>query len=581
VTAWFSQIALPRWTTYSQKPFFRLARLFVQRTFRGTGDAGQDELGFGTGLLLALLSLPGGFYSILLFSKYSTFLQWMRGEQVNDLVTAALPDEYFLIVISTVVTGLVAVWQWDSLFPDRRDFANLVPLPLSALSIFGANFTAIFFLAALLALDVNAASGLLFPFVVSASGGSFLFFVHFLGIHVFVVLLASTFSFFSILLIVGLLTLVLPYAIFRRVSLYLRAIVIACLVATLATSFAVPPRLGNLTDSLVQLLPPVWFFGLYELLRGISNPLAHLGRAALIASAVAPVAAAACYASSYRRVFIRIPETVDRVPTHQTARLSWAFRLLDRTVLNTPFQQAGFRFVIKSLFRNERQGLILGGFLGLGVITAAQFLFSAIPISKVTPSAELLAIPLILSYCIILGLRFAFAVPTDIRANWIFQLCIDRTAYECVPLGRRILLASVVPWLITIVFPLYTHLWGWRVGVMEAFVVTAWSSVLVEILLLHFRSIPFTRPYPSFRDSAVVVAISYILGFFGFVMVTAYLELGALHNSSIIAVLIALPVGAWYVLSQIRRGIPDIDRELVFEQSTIRPFELLDLSKGN
>ena len=77
------------------------------------------------------------------------------------------------------------------------------------------------------------------------------------------------------------------------------------------------------------------------------------------------------------------------------------------------------------------------------------------------------------------------------------------------------------------------------------------------------------------------ILTSYILGFFGFVMVTAYLELGALHNSSIIALLIALPVGAWYVLSQIRRGIPDIDRELVFEQSTIRPFELLDLSKGN
>src|SRR5438445_13379999 len=72
----------------------------------------------------------------------------------------------------------------------------------------------------------------------------------------------------------------------------LRAMIIACLVATLATSFAVPPRLGNLADSLAQLLPPVWFLGLYELLRGISSPLAHLGRAALTASAVAPVAAA-------------------------------------------------------------------------------------------------------------------------------------------------------------------------------------------------------------------------------------------------------------------------------------------------
>ena len=44
------------------------------------------------------------------------------------------------------VTGAVAVWRWDAIFPDRRDFMNLVPLPISTRTIFFANLVAVLFL---------------------------------------------------------------------------------------------------------------------------------------------------------------------------------------------------------------------------------------------------------------------------------------------------------------------------------------------------------------------------------------------------------------------------------------------------
>ena len=50
-----------RWEEHSQRPFWRMVRLFVARIFRGGGDADTDGLDLGIGLVLTLLALPGGF----------------------------------------------------------------------------------------------------------------------------------------------------------------------------------------------------------------------------------------------------------------------------------------------------------------------------------------------------------------------------------------------------------------------------------------------------------------------------------------------------------------------------------------
>jgi hypothetical protein len=573
-----------QWNIWSRKPFTTLVRLFLGRIFRGGGESGQDELDLSMGLVLTLLPLPGAFYSVFLFEKYSTLLQWMQGRTDVDPLSAAFPDEYFFIAFSMVVTGIVAVWRWDSIFPDRRDYANLVPLPLSTLNIFFANLLAILLLTLVLAIDVNAASALLFPLVVSASVNAFSFFAQFFLVHGFVLVLASLFSFFAVFAIVGILMVTLPYVVFRRISLYLRGIIIACLVALLSTSFAVPSMIEQ-PGSAVRFLPPVWFLGLCQLLRGRASPaLANLGRAALIGLAAVIATAFVTYALSYRRCFTRIAETTDVSPPCSDIHLGRIFRALDRTILTSPFQRAGYRFVMKTLLRSEHHGLVLGGFFGLGVVTASQFLFAAFngkPLQAGSlPSAEVLGVPLILSYCIILGMRLVFDIPTEIRANWVFRLSLDKTGHECVPLARKVMLTFVLPWVFAIALPLYTYLWGWRVGLLQTAVVTLWSLLLAEILLLRFRKIPFTCSYPPFRDSAVVIVLLYILGFFLFVVVTSNLEYWALSDPVLILWLAGIAVVVWYVLTRFQEGRVEVDEELIFEEVPHGGFELLDLGHG-
>jgi hypothetical protein len=186
------------WTEWRQRRLARLVRLFTARIFRGSGDSDAEGLDLGVGLVLTLLALPGGFVAVLLFPKYGTLLQWMRGVVNADVAATALPDEYFFIVLSMVVTGAVAVWRWDSIFPDRRDYLNLVPLPISRWTIPLANFVAVMFLAVLIAVDVNGASAVLFPLAVGSTQTHFIFFARFAGVHALAVILASVFAFFAV-----------------------------------------------------------------------------------------------------------------------------------------------------------------------------------------------------------------------------------------------------------------------------------------------------------------------------------------------------------------------------------------------
>src|SRR5579862_2528497 len=106
------------WEDLSERPFWRMVQLFAARIFRGGGDADAEGLDLGVGLVLTLLAMPGGFVSLLLLNKYGTLLQWLRGIPNVDPLLITLPDEYFFIVLSMTVTGAVAVWRWDAIFPD-------------------------------------------------------------------------------------------------------------------------------------------------------------------------------------------------------------------------------------------------------------------------------------------------------------------------------------------------------------------------------------------------------------------------------------------------------------------------------
>jgi hypothetical protein len=569
------------WEPYSRRSFPTLLRVFIGRVFHGGGDSGASEMDVALGVVLILLALPGVMVSLLLFEKYGSLIRWMRGDGVFDPFTATIPDEYFFIVLSMVVTGAAAIWRWDALFLDRRDYTNIIPLPISLRRIFVGNFAAILLLAAALTLDVNAASFVLFPVAVVGSQNSLSLFLRFGAGHAVTVVLASAFSFFAVFAVIGLLMAILPYALFRRISLYVRFVIALFFLGLLATSFTVPSYLAQaerMNAGGISSLPPVWFLGICETLWGSGhNPFfAAMTRSALSALGISLAVAVLSYALSFRRSFIRIPETAEVGPLPRSQFHLLPVNLFDRAILRDPPQRACFHFITRTLLRSEAHLQIASAFVAMGLVVSAQCLASAIHTNSATmlrnPSEDFLSIPFILSFCIILGIRFAFEIPADLRANWVFAVWIDHDALQTRPIARKILLTFSLAPLVPICFVSSAILWGFGIGLLHTVIFAACAVAFVELLLLRFRKIPFTCTYPPFQSHSALILVGYL---FGFVIFTSYLpelELWSLAEPWRTSLFIPL-VGAVLVsVQQYRKQMLDMDKHLIFEESSASGF---------
>jgi len=577
------------WDYYRQRPFLRLVDLFVARVFRGGGDADAEGLDLGIGLVLTLLAMPGGFVSLLLLDKYGTFAQWLRGVTNVDVLQAALPDEYFFIVLSMVVTGAVAVWRWDAIFPDRRDYMNLVPLPIATRTIFLANLVAVMYLACLIAVDVNAMSCILFPAVVAATQLKFLFFVKFAAVHAMGVLLASIFSFLVVFSVMGLLMAILPAAAFRRASAYIRGIVVVYLVTLLCTTAAVPGLLRHAqgpAPGWTFILPSCWFLGLCQWMRGRANPaMVELARLTLPLLAATLMIAFGAYVTGYRRQFARIGELSETASTsrrQESAALRTGLaRGLSRFMLRTPLQLGCFSFVWKTLRRSAAHRLVLTAVAGLGLVLSSQALMNAVddvPSARqaaLTPDA--LSIPFILTFLIIAGLRVVFEIPVELRANWLFQLMIDADQQECERLARNVILIFVIPCISIIIFPIYAYLEGLTIASLHTLLVATWSVLFTNILLVRFRKLPFTCTLPLFKQHSIVILLSFGFGFLLYALSTPEFESSALLQPQRMAGLLPVAIVAWFIPHQLAKSTPEIDQRVIYEESPGRQFELLQL----
>jgi hypothetical protein len=264
-------------------------------------------------------------------------------------------------------------------------------------------------------------------------------------------------------------------------------------------------------------------------------------------------------------------------------RTHWPTRLVewfDTWILPTPFQKGGFHFVWRTLFRSEVHRLALASILGLGIVLSSQFLASAVQTKSAvgsTPSADALAVPFVLAFLIVVGLRIVFEIPADLRQNWVFRFTLDAEHHQCATLARKVILAFVLPWLFLVGFPLYVHFDGWLVASLHILLAAAWSMLLANVLLMNFRKFPFTCPMPVFQQHSIVTLLGGALGFFFFAIATPQAEARALAEP--VWMLAFVPVAAlfWYIPRQIEKDAIDVERRLVFEEAPSRAVQVLQL----
>src|SRR5450755_4121358 len=149
--------------------FRELARHFFSRFFDNDlvalGESAGDMRATVVNIL-AMLAAPGMLLPFLFLSKYVKLQD--APMYVRDL--ASLGEKEFFICFSMTVMGLVTVIEWEMLFPDRRDYANLTPLPIRLGTMFASKMAALLGFLTIFTVTINAFSPVMFPAVVAQKG---------------------------------------------------------------------------------------------------------------------------------------------------------------------------------------------------------------------------------------------------------------------------------------------------------------------------------------------------------------------------------------------------------------------------
>ncbi len=480
--------------------------------------------------------------------------------------------EHFLIATTMLVVGLFAVLSWDSTFPDRRDVLVLAPLPVRARTMFLAKVAAVATSLSLTVVLLHGASGLIWPlafsiqatpqmlpaftldappasipmaFVLVPASSGFPGLLRWFGAYWFTMLASGVFIYCCVLCVQGLASQLLPRRQFLRVSGILQLGAFCLFVC----GYFLQPVFGGLASfsapeirRLLFWVPSYWFLGLFHELNGSMHPaLAPLARQAWIGLAVVLCGTAVAYTLSYLRTLRRIVEEPDITPGLR--RLGWLPRFGNR------MQTAIGQFSVRTLARSRQHRMILAFYLGIG-FALTIYLLRAPEMKSPAPDAAasdpwreantpLLAASIVMMALAVVGTRVVFALPLELRANWIFRITGVPPGPETLAAGRRsLLLLSVTPvWLGSAV--LCWRLWPWRQAAGHLAILWLIGIILADLCLHGFRKIPFTCSYLPGKSQVNMVFLGAV-GLLWGVMLSVKLERQVLHDLRGTAWMVAL-----------------------------------------
>jgi hypothetical protein len=522
--------------------FIALVRHFFGRFFDNEFIAQNADVQVTVTKTLALLASPG---MLLPFFRYTTYLA-LDGYPPEARLATLWFDRCFFFSFAILVMGGVTVLEWEALFPDRRDYVSLIPLPIRARTIFLAKVGALVMFLLGFTAAVSAVSTVLFPII------SF----RFESTHTFAsvglktlagmaglgwtmaaqgisVLAASAFVFLSLIALEGLLLNILSTGGFRRASVYVQC---AMIFALLSLFFLFPNIAASIPDlkarqaPLLYAFPPAWFLGLNEVLLGSTDPVFRsLARGAEIAVSGAGLVAAVAYTLAYRRHVRKTLESIEGSEAARTRVDVWLSALADR-ISQHPTERAVVAFIGKTMARSARHRIFLAAYTGVGCAFVLQALVGT------GLKQAWLSIPLVLSFFILSGMRYIFTLPSELPANWLFRVSESEERRKALDGARTAMLWFGVAPLFAALAPFYFVLWPSGVALAHLVFSVVISILLVEVLLLDFWKIPFTCSYPPGKANVTILWIFYWLAFTTYAYSMATLEAWmVLHPARLIA----------------------------------------------
>ncbi len=511
----------------------------------------------------SIVAAPGLILAFFLQNSYPERPLWGRIE-----------DQYFFVLYSFVAMAGVAIFEWETLFPDRLDFLVLAPLPLRPRHLLLAKAVA---LSGFLALFLVAANGFGVFMLPAVSKGVFWRMVWAQGVAVG---LAGLFAISSIMAVGGLLVCVLPSNLFRRVMWVLQVIATAALGFLIVAYARFGDDMAKVLENpgtVARCVPPIWFLGVYQkLLHGASaqafaEPASHTAWLAVGAG----IGAAILF---YPLAWIRMQRmAIQGDSTRANAPVRW-WAFLQGRLISTSAERAIFSFIGKTMSRNSRYQVYLAIYCGIGVALA---LSCSIQLSVQAGRPQLAAsrfglhavLPLLL-FWIVAGLHSTFAVPQNLPARWIFRVAgVEQQA--CVHATRRWVAGVGLLAIITLTALCVGLGWEWRALLVQAVWGSCFCLTLVESFFVAQRGAPFTRPRSPGKTNLPAVLTLYIGVLPPLLYSIAWIELRAEQRLMELFLPVLLSCAIWGALRWIRARLIWVGEE---SETADGEFQLLGLN---
>ena len=453
------------------------------------------------GVLAAFLSV-----GILVFSTYSKRYAILNSPTHSTLAlyrSELRSDLLVFIGLASVLTAVLTLLQWQSLFPNRRDCLAFASLPISGRDIFLAKSGALMVLFTGYVLSINLPWAILFTTAMSGPWQENPSTLVLIAATFVTMAGACCFAFSILLALQGVLLNLLPAPIFDGVSVWIQGVLFVSMLGTL-------PLAGRQPHA--EWWPGTWFLHLWE---SIVLGDAERARTALLGIAIPTLVAIGAYLAGYHRHHrILLEAPIGRGDTTKSDRLAKLGSRLLETWIRRPQEQAAFAFIWKTLVRSRSHRLLLLAWVGLAVGWIVEGM-----LNMPTPSLKnqgvygmiVTASPLALALLAVIALRHLFSLPVTHSAKWIFEIEEHDGASAWLSAVDRFVICCGIAPVCLAGLPASIAVLGWQRAVIVTVLVFLTAALWFEAVFRNWSKLPFTCSYSAPRRPFAITLVQYAI----------------------------------------------------------------------
>jgi putative ABC transport system permease protein len=489
-----------------------LVRAFLARFFENEVTAGAHDLKAALFWLIALLAMPGAIVPALIglgnaipvnpYQPDPSTWGWAmiaKYQGVEVLRSVSRADKTLYIGFAMMASAMLSAITWSSVLPDRRDALVLGILPVRPASIIGAKLAALAIYVILVSVAMHALASLSFGFFLAAEN-TMGFAVRGIAAHFVASCLASVFVCLVVVALQGVVLVLAGPRRFARASAVMQAALVGTVVLGLVTlplvsSSVVDSLAGNGPQARSWILhtPPLWFLGIYEWVIGAPGPqLQQLAGTAMTALGCVLLTILVTYPLACRRLLVNAIENTSGFG--RVGRWSALARLIARACGRHPDVRAVSQHYLATMARVGTHRFVMSIAVGAAIawsLPSWMTLASGVPAA---PRTDLLSLPITAMFFILVGLRTAVALPSEIQASWIFDVRSPDPDRVRQAVERTMFIVGVVP-VVLISSAAFLYLWGPAFAALHAVSALAIGAFLTELVLLRLDIVPCAKPW--------------------------------------------------------------------------------------